>query len=633
MNGSPTTEPKTSLCDYARSFFQGECANAYDYLGAHVEKGGKSDRVTFRVWAPNADAVSVIGDFNGWSAGKNAMRKNSDGVWELTVDGVKPFSRYRYAVKSRKKTVIKSDPFAFFCEVSPSNASVVYDRSDNYIWQATEYESKRLTSDPYTSPMNIYEVNLASWKRQQNGGYYSYLQLAEDLVDYVKKMGYTHVEFMPINEYPFDGSWGYQATGYFAVTSRFGTPNDFKKLVDAFHLAGIGVIVDWVPGHFPKDEHGLIEFDGTCLYEDDRPFRKEHKNWGTRIFDYRKGEVRSFLISSANFLFEEYHVDGLRVDAVSSMLYLDYDRTIGEWQPNALGGNVNLEAVEFIQKLNVEIFKRHPYALMIAEESSAYPLVTAPVYAGGLGFNFKWNMGWMHDTLDYVSTDPLWRRGVHEKITFSMTYAFSENYILPVSHDEVVYGKGSFINKMAGDGAKKFDGVRLFMGYEMAHPGKKLTFMGQETGDFAEWNHDKGLNFSLLDREENASLNRFFAQINDFYKSNDALYSIERSWSGFEWLVVDDRNRNVFCFARRGLSGQEIIAFFNFSGVERKNYQVGVDGLEYKLVFSSDGKADGKQKIFKSRPKKTTKGSAVGKPDIIRLTVKPLTFYYLERIK
>ncbi|MBQ8426564.1 MAG: 1,4-alpha-glucan branching protein GlgB, partial [Clostridia bacterium] len=464
-------------------FHQGTNYNAYEYMGAHFACVDGVDGVVFRTWAPNAKSVSVVGDFNNWNINENLMHKISDGVFETFVAGLKNYDCYKYAITNHK-TVLKADPYAFHSETPPATASKIYDL-DGYVWQDGSYLSNK--QPPYSQPMNIYEVNLASWKRKDNGDYYTYRELARELVRYVVNAGYTHVEFMPVSEYPFDGSWGYQVTGHYAITSRFGTPKDFMYLVDKFHQNGIGVIIDWVPAHFPKDEHGLYEYDGTPCYENQGWDRKENKTWGTRLFDLGRNEVQSFLISNANFLFKKYHIDGLRVDAVASMLYLDYDKKDGEWIPNEYGGNYNIQAIEFFKKLNTVIFERYPNALMIAEESTAFSMVTKPVSEGGLGFNYKWNMGWMHDSLSYVECDPYFRCGCHDKLTFSMCYAFSENFVLPISHDEVVHGKKSLLDKMHGDVFDKFSTLRTYMAYMFAHPGKKLSFMGNEYGQFKEW--------------------------------------------------------------------------------------------------------------------------------------------------
>ncbi len=613
-------------------FHQGTNYHSQDFLGSHKIQIEGESAIVFRVWAPNAKKVSVVGDFNEWKVGANPMVRISEkGIWETTVKGLKNFDSYKYAI-TNKRTVLKADPFAYHFETAPKTASKIYDLS-GYKWRSVDYDKKKQKYNPYVSPINIYEVNLLSWKKDENGDYYSYRRLAEELVPYVKEMGYTHVEFMPITEFPFDGSWGYQVTGYFGVTSRLGTPHDFMRLIDEFHLAGIGVILDWVPAHFPKDEHGLCEFDGSYQFEDANPYRMEHKNWGTRIFDYGKTEIQSFLISSALFFFEKYRIDGLRVDAVASMLYLDYERNEGEWQPNTLGTNINLESVAFFKKLNSVIFEHFPNALMIAEESTAYPLVTAPVDKGGLGFNFKWNMGWMNDTISYINRTPIDRGYHHNELTFSMTYAFSENYVLPISHDEVVHGKGSLINKCPLDYNEKFDSLRAFAGYMMAHPGKKLLFMGQEFAQFKEWAYKEGLEFFLLDYQKHACTKRFFADLNRFYREHDSLYSIERSWEGFDWVIPDDKYNNVIAFKRKGLSGEELIAIINFSGITHRDYKIGVDGLTYELVFSSDDKLYGGKGRFRKKIFNSIKRSSHNKKRALKIDIQPFSFIYFIKQK
>ncbi|MBE7062123.1 MAG: 1,4-alpha-glucan branching protein GlgB, partial [Clostridiales bacterium] len=520
-------------------FHQGTNYNAYEYMGAHFSRKNGKSGVVFRVWAPNAERVSVVGDFNGWNENSNLMARISEGgVFELFIEGLKEYDTYKFAVTNYGKTVLKADPYAFHAETPSNTASKVY-KINGYKWKDEEYIANRKA--PYSEPVNIYEVNLASWKRHEDGRYYTYRELAKELVSYVKKMGYTHVEFMPVAEYPFDGSWGYQVTGYYAISSRFGTPKDFMRLVDAFHKEGIGVIVDWVPAHFPKDLHGLYEFDGTACYENQGWDRKENKGWGTRVFDWGRNEVQSFLISNAVFMFEKFHVDGLRVDAVASMLYLDYDKKPGEWIPNEFGGNYNLQAIEFFKKLNCAVFERFTNVLMIAEESTAFSMITKPTYLGGLGFNFKWNMGWMNDTLAYMECNPVFRSGCHEKLTFSMCYAFSENYVLPISHDEVVHGKKSLLDKMSGDNFDKFCSIRAFMLYQFAHPGKKLNFMGNEFGQYKEWNYKEGLEFFMLEYDLHKKLHEFNKKLNKFYKNTPSLYEIEDSWDGFEWISADER--------------------------------------------------------------------------------------------
>ena len=611
-------------------FHQGTNYNAYDFMGAHFTKIDGKNGVIFRVWAPNADGVSVVGDFNGWNDTANQMFRISDGgVFEVFIENLKEFDAYKYAVKRNGNVVLKADPYAFHAETPAKTASKIYD-IDGYVWHDKRYLNKK--SLPYDRPMNIYEVNLASWKRKENGDYLTYVELAEELVSYVYDMGYTHVEFMPVAEYPFDGSWGYQVTGYYAVSSRFGTPKDFMYLVDCFHRKNIGVIVDWVPAHFPKDQHGLYEFDGLPCYENQGWDRIEHKTWGTRIFDWGRNEVQCFLVSNALFLMEKFHVDGLRVDAVASMLYLDYDKKDGEWIPNEHGGNYNLQAIEFFKKLNTVIFEKFPNALMIAEESTAFPMITKPVSMGGLGFNYKWNMGWMNDVLSYVETDPLYRSGCHDKLTFSMCYAFSENYVLPISHDEVVHGKKSLIDKMYGNNEQKFASMRAFLMYMFAHPGKKLSFMGNEYGQFREWNYADGLEFFMLEYPMHEKLKAFSKNLNKLYRNTPALYEIEDSWEGFSWIAVDERDNNVLSFIRKDKSGRELVAVFNFSGRSFPEYRIGAEKGEYKVVLSSNDKRFGG---YEYRPNKTITTASVpahGKGDSIGVALPEFTGIYFIKI-
>lgn len=569
-------------------FNQGTYYHAYNFLGCHLVKNKNKTGAFFRVWAPNAKSVSLVGDFNGWQSNKHKMKKlEKSGVWEVYVDSVEIYQKYKYQITTKKgENILKADPYAFYQETNGHDASMVYDIS-GYKWEDEKYQNDLKTKDIYASPMNIYEVNFLSWRRGENYEYYTYDRLTEELIPYVKDMGYTHIEIMPLTEFPFDGSWGYQVTGYFAITSRLGTPQQFMHFVDECHKNNIGIILDWVPAHFPKDSFGLIDFDGEALYENKGWDRKEHKSWGTRRFDYGRNEVQSFLISSALFLLKEYHIDGIRVDAVASMLYLDYDKRQGEWLPNSKGGKENLEAIAFLQKLNCAVFKEFPKALMIAEESTAWPLVSKPTNIGGLGFNFKWNMGWMNDVLEYIKIDPWFRKGAHNKLTFSMFYAFSENFVLPISHDEVVHGKGSLMEKMFGEYNERFDEYRAFLAYMISHPGKKLTFMGIEFGQFKEWDNGVGLDFCLLDFEKHRQLKDYVKALNNFYKNNSELYEVDFSWEGFKWIIPDDNIQNVIAYKRINKKNDELICVINFSPSTRDCYRIGVEKGKYKEVFNA----------------------------------------------
>ena len=609
-------------------FHQGTYYHSYEYLGVHKE----DDKFVFRVWAPHAKSVSVVGDFNGWNMYSHVMNKVSGGIWEVYVENVNIYDCYKYAITTRKGKVInKADPYAFHSQTNGDDASKVYDLS-GYKWNDNIYVESKSKRNQYKSPMNIYEINFASWKKYPDGNYYSYDKLREELIPYVKKMGYTHIELMPLYEFPFDGSWGYQQTGYFAITSRFGTPHDFMRFVDECHKNNIGVIMDWVPAHFAKDAFGLIEFDGTYLYEDKNPKRMEHKGWGTRVFDYGKPEVQSFLVSSAMMLFDVYHIDGIRVDAVASMLYLDYDRKDGEWDKNTNGDNKNLEAIAFLRKLNMAIFREYPNALMVAEESTAWPLVTKPVDVDGLGFNYKWNMGWMNDSLEYIKIDPYFRNTNSSKLTFSMYYAFSENFILPISHDEVVHGKCSLLNKMFGDYEEKFDLMRLFLLYMFAHPGKKLTFMGTEFAQFKEWAYKEGIDFNLLEYAKHYMMHEDNKDLNWVYRENSCLYEEDFSSDGFEWINVDTNN-NVFAFIRKNSKGEELICIFNFSPLEIVNYGLGVKYAgKYEIIFDSNEEKYGgsgvNNKIFKAK-----KESRHGKEYSIDINLKGNEGILIKRIK
>ena len=573
----------------AAAFFGGTDSEAYRFLGAHRAQRGGEEGYLFRLWAPNAARVSVVGDFCAWDENAFPMARSEHGLWERFIPGLKQFDAYKYAVTSaRGKTVLKADPYAFHAETRPGTASKLYDLPD-YRWGDETWRAGRASAPVDRSPLNIYEVHLGSWRRRENGDFYDYRSLAHDLADYVEDLGYNCVELMPVTEYPLDDSWGYQCTGYFAATSRYGTPEDLMYLIDHLHQKGICVILDWVPSHFCKDEHGLIDFDGTPCYEYADPLKREHAGWGTRVFDYGRGEVRSFLLSSAAFWLREFHADGLRVDAVASMLYLDYGREDGNWTRNRNGGRENLEAIDFLRALNRTAYSINPNVLMVAEESTAWPLVTRPPQDGGLGFTLKWNMGWMNDMCHYLKLDPWFRQYHHKDITFSLMYAFSENFVLPISHDEVVHMKGSLRGKMPGDERQQLSGVRAFTAYMLAHPGKKLTFMGAELGQWHEWDFASQLDWYLLENEENRQLHRFFKDINAFYLSQRPLWDIDFSWEGFEWLVPDDNHNNTVVFLRRDREGRELIAAVNFSPAAQGEYRFGVPPKKrYREVFTTD---------------------------------------------
>ena len=611
-------------------FHEGTNTEAYDLMCPAPAKEKGKDAWRFRVWAPSARSVSIVGDFNEWNRNANPMKKISVGIWEGTVIGAKEFDCYKYSIETKLDLFLKSDPYALHAETAPANASKLYD-INGYSWHDKNYIQKRDATLPYDKPINVYEVHFGSWKRNEDGSYYSYKKLAEELIPYVKNLGYTHIEIMPISEHPFEGSWGYQVTGMFAPTSRYGTPKDFMHFVDKCHEEGIGVILDFVPAHFPKDAHGLYRFDGGPLYEYDDPTRAEHKEWGTMVFDYGRNEVRSFLCSAACFWCDKYHIDGLRVDAVASMLYLDYNRKKGEWIPNVCGGNYNLEAISFLKMMNTSVLTKFQGVMTIAEESTAFPMITKPPKDGGLGFSFKWNMGWMNDTLDYISTDGFFKKGVHNKLTFSLTYAFSENYFLPFSHDEVVHGKKSLIGRIpSADYKEKFEGLKTLFGYQIGHPGKKLNFMGNEFGQFIEWNYSQGLDFLLLDYDMHKKMLNFSKDLNKLYKKLPPLYELDGDYNGFRWVVVDDKIQNIIAFNRYDKQKNAVLFVINFSGETRENYEIGVEKAgNYKIIFDSSlTKYGGNTK--KTKNYVSVKKQNHGYENTIKITLNRYSFIMIE---
>lgn len=604
-----------------RNFHSGNEFKAYEIFGCHKCKGG----FVFRVWAPHAKGVTLT-----FIDGRHEeMRVLSDGETYECVTKAATGDKYAFVIHTRdNRYLFKSDPYAFASDLPNSRYSVI---SQNVI--PSEYPQLHALHD-YNLPVNIYEVNLLSWKRHADNSYYTYSQLRRELVPYVKKMGYTHVELMPVTEYPFDGSWGYQVTGYFSVAARLGSAEDFKALVDAFHAEGIKVILDWVPAHFPKDDWGLYEFDGQPTYECPLWDRMEHAGWGTRRFDYGRGEVDSFLISSALYFFDKFRIDGIRVDAVASMLYLNYDRNEGDFTPNKFGDSLNLEGAAFIRKLNAAVKDAYSGAITVAEESTAFPKVTAPVKDGGLGFDYKWNMGWMNDVLFYCRQDPYYRNYHHNKMTFSLVYAFSERFILPVSHDEVVHVKGSVVNKMSGEYVDKFSGERLFLAFMYAHPGKKLNFMGYEVAQFKEWDYNAGLDLFLADEFElHGKMRAFVKELNGLYSRLKPLYNIDNGWDGFEWLVVDDSYHNVFAFNRYSADGQSLTAVFNFSGIDQKNYRIKLKSGKYGVILNTDDKKFGGEGKLRKRIFNTVKQSGSSEEYCITIDIPRLSCLYLLKDK
>jgi 1,4-alpha-glucan branching enzyme len=618
------------LTDYDLYLFgEGKHTRIYDKLGAHVMTIGHATGVHFAVWAPNARRVSVVGDFNVWDGRRHPMRSlGASGIWEMFVPGIAEGERYKFEILTGYgEVMLKSDPFGFAFELPPLNASIV--SAPRHDWQDHAWMNGRQSCGSwFQRPMAVYEVHLGSWARVPDQGdrYLSYRELADRLVPYVKEMGYTHIELLPVMEHPYSGSWGYQVIGFFAPTSRFGTPQEFKSFVDTCHANGIGVILDWVPGHFPKDAHGLARFDGTALYEHADPRQGEHRDWGTLIFNYGRNEVRNFLLANALFWLHEYHVDGLRVDAVASMLYLDYSRKEGEWVPNKFGGRENIDAIEFMRELNTLTHAEQPGSITIAEESTAWPSVSRPAYVGGLGFTYKWNMGWMNDILEYVTKDPVYRRWDHGHLTFSLLYAFTENFILPFSHDEVVHGKGSMFGKIPGDDWQKAATLRALYGFMYAHPGKKLMFMGCEFGQGREWNYDESLDWHLLDRPLHAGLRRFVRDLNSVYRSEHALHEVDFDGSGFTWIDCNDNENSVVSFIRRANDGRDfLVAMVNFTPVPREGYRIGVPAAgPYLELVNSDGEGYGGSNVGNGGVVFTQPIASHGHEQSLRLTLPPL---------
>ena len=615
-------------------FHTGDSVRAYDFLGAHLVNRNDKNGVVFRVWAPTARSVSVAGDFNNWNNEANYMYNIGYGVWEVFVEDVKEFCTYKYCIESEYgDRLMKADPYAFHAQTRPGQASVVYD-IESYSWNDSEWFNKRKENNISSSPMNIYEIHAGSWRKYPDGNFFNYQKLADELIPYLKEMHYTHVQLMPIMEYPYDGSWGFQTTGYYAPTSRYGTPSDFMAFVDKLHGEGIGVILDWVPSNFPTDDFGLARFDGSPLYESNDPKTSKRDSWGTCLFNYARFEVTSFLVSCAMFWLDKYHIDGLRIGALSSMLYLDYGKTEGEWEPNKFGGKENLDAVDFVKRLNTAVHMYHPDVMMFAEENTSWPKLTHKIEDGGLGFDFKWNMGWMNDMLHYMSLNSMWRPFNHDSLTFSFYYAFSEKFLLPISHDEVSHGKGSLIKQMPGKYDEQFAGVRAFITYMYAHPGKKLVFMGTEIGQFDEWNHEEAIQWDLLEFEKHKKLRTFFKELNKFYLDCKPLYELDTVWKGFDWIHHDDYTNSVIAFKRTDKNGDEIVSVCNFQPIRRDEYCIGVPkyGL-YDEVFNSDEERFGGSGVVNGNNIKTEVMKIHGFDQGLSLTLPPLSVIYLKCAK
>ncbi len=614
-------------------FSEGKHRHAYRFFGAHLHTVEGVDGVLFALWAPNAARISVVGEFNQWDGRCHPMRsRGGSGVWELFIPDIGSGSLYKFEVRTTYGDItLRSDPYGNHFQIRPETASVVIPDSD-YDWNDHPWLTRRKNIDWQQQPMSVYEVHLGSWQRDENGDFLNYRELAQRLCEHVKNTGFTHIELLPITEHPLDASWGYQTTGYFAPTSRFGTPDDFRYFVDLLHQNDIGVLLDWVPAHFPRDEHALARFDGTALYEHEDPRKGEHRDWGTLIFNFGRNEVRNFLISSAIYWLEEYHIDGLRVDAVASMLYLDYSREHGDWIPNQYGGRENLEAVDFLRELNSVTHDLHPGSLMIAEESTAWPQVSRPTWLGGLGFSMKWNMGWMHDSLSYISQDPVYRHYHHDMLTFGLLYAFTENFVLPFSHDEVVHGKGSMIDKMPGDGWQKFANLRLLYTYMFTYPGKKLLFMGSEFAHGTEWNEADALEWQLWDKPYHKGIAALVIDLNRLYKELSPLHQIEFEFGGFEWIDCHDSSQSILSYLRKDRQGREILVVLNFTPVPRDGYRIGVSQPgNYRELFNSDSAYYEGSNLGNGMPIPTEMIPWMGREQSIILTLPPLGAILLEK--
>ncbi len=638
MNKKNIIHGPSLLSEYDIHLFkEGNQLRLFEKLGAHPVAAEGEQGIHFAVWAPNAKSVSVVGDFNEWKPDSFPLgvRWDGSGIWEGFIPGIGKGSLYKFHIVSKQRgyKVDKGDPLGFYWELSPRTASVVWDL--DFDWKDEEWMTNRQRHNDLRAPLSVYEVHLGSWRRAMDESHriLTYREIASILVDYVKDMGFTHIEFLPVMEHPFYGSWGYQTVGYFAPTSRYGTPQDFMYLIDQLHQNGIGVILDWVPSHFPSDEHGLAYFDGTHLYEHEDPKKGFHPDWKSYIFNYGRNEVRNFLLSNAIFWLEKYHVDGLRLDAVASMLYLDYSRKEGEWVPNVYGGRENIEAISFLKRLNEAAYQFFPEVQTVAEESTAWPMVTRPVYLGGLGFGMKWNMGWMHDILDYIVKDPVYRKHHHNQLTFSIWYAFTENFILPLSHDEVVHGKGSLLGRMPGDDWQKFANLRLLLGFMYTHPGKKMLFMGSEFGQWREWNHEESLDWHLLEYSPHRGLQKWVKDLNRLYRSLPALHELDFEPEGFEWIDLSDWEKSIVSFVRRGRNGREpVVVVCNFTPLVRQSYRLGVpSGGSWRERLNSDAKEFGGSGTGNLGGVKAEKVACHGRNHSLSITLPPLAILVFKQ--